>query len=85
MQVMIDIGTNIIVVIATIVGLLAGIYCFLVVVDKWLKFKSGGREQDGLTSMLASSIVKSDKRQDLRDQTQQPGENFDEPSDSSQK
>ena len=64
---------NVLIMIMTIVVLVGGAYLLLMLLDWWLKLKSGNREQDGLTSMWASTIKQPPDQQDnLTADTQKP-------------
>lgn len=59
------IGKNLLIMVLTVVILLGGCYLLLVLLDVWLKFKSGSREQDGLADLLVSARIDASKQQDL--------------------
>lgn len=56
---------NIMIMMLTIVILVVGAYLVLLVLDWGLKMKSGNREQEGLTSMWASTYKSSSSDKNL--------------------
>lgn len=55
------IAENLLVMVLTVVGLIGGLYLLLVLLDAWMRFKSGSREQDGLADMLVSARIDASK------------------------
>lgn len=68
---------NIVVVIATLAILLAGVYLLLIFFDRLLKLKTGRREQEGLTAMLLDSMKHHNGLQDVLED--KDGSSGDEP------
>ena len=63
---------NLLIMVLTIVVLLGGAYVLLLVLGWWLRVKSGGREQQGLTDLWIAS--QTDKTQNsTQDQTSDKG------------
>lgn len=60
------IAENLLIMVLTVVILLGGCYLLLVVLDVWLKFKTGSREQDGLADLLASARIDASEGQNLK-------------------
>lgn len=46
---------NVLVMVLTVAIVLGGFYLLLLLLDKWLRFKIGSREQNGLTDLLVST------------------------------
>lgn len=67
------IAENLLVMVLTVVGLIGGFYLLLVLLDAWMRFKSGSREQDGLADMLVSARIDASKAPD-----KEPGTDPDE-------
>lgn len=61
-----DIAENVFIMVMTVVCLLGGGYLLLVLLDIWLKFKSGSREQDGLADLLVSARIDASRQQEPR-------------------
>lgn len=59
------IAENLLIMVLTVVILLGGCYLLLVLMDVWMKFKTGSREQNGLADLLVSARIDASKEQDL--------------------
>ena len=63
---------NLIVMFMTIVVLIGAIYVLLLVLHYWLKFKSAGREEQGLTAVWVDNLAQqSDREEVISDSGQQ--------------
>jgi len=63
---------NLIVMFMTIVVLIGAIYVLLLVLHYWLKFKSAGREEQGLTALWVDNLAQqSDREEVISDSGQQ--------------
>lgn len=56
MQVVTSILENMMVMVLTVAGLAAGFYLLLLVLNLWLKIKTGTREKEGLANLWASTM-----------------------------
>ncbi len=56
MQVVTSILENMMVMVLTLVVLAGGFYLLLLVLNVWLKIKTGTREKEGLTNLWASTM-----------------------------
>ena len=52
---MADLFENLMVMVLSVVALAGGFYLLLLLLDWWLKFKAGSREQEGLTNLWLST------------------------------
>ena len=55
MQVIQEIFRTVAVVVLCILGVIAALYLVLLFIDWWLKFRTGGREQEGLSNLLVDA------------------------------
>lgn len=62
-----DIFENLLIMVLTIVVLLGGFYLLLLMLNAWLKIKTGSREQEGLSNMWASAMKDAQKGDDAAD------------------
>jgi hypothetical protein len=69
---MAGIAENLLIMVLTVVLLIGGCYVLLVVLDIWLKFKSGSREQDGLSDMLVSASIDASRQPEPDDSGEDP-------------
>jgi hypothetical protein len=52
---MAGIAENLLIMVLSVIIMIGGIFLLLLLADMWLKFKSGSREQDGLTDLLIAA------------------------------
>ncbi len=64
MNAMTSIIENVLVMVLTIVTLVGGFYLLLLVLNAWLKIKSGSREHEGLSNLWASAMKETKKSSD---------------------
>jgi hypothetical protein len=57
---------NLMIMVLTVVALVGSLYVLLLILNFWMKFKSGGREDEGLTAIWNQSLshLKSDHKKD---------------------
>lgn len=67
MQVIQEIFKTFAIVVLCIIGLIAALYMVLLFVDWWLKFRTGGREQEGLSNLLVDAYRNQKEPQDSND------------------
>ena len=69
---------NLIVMFMTIVVLIGAIYALLLVLHYWLKFKSAGREEQGLTALWVDNVALEPDREEVISDTGQRTDNRNE-------
>lgn len=63
---------NILVMVLTIVVFAGGIYLLLLLLQAWLRFKTGSRETEGLTDLWQESQIQSRSQKKENDPAQTP-------------
>ncbi len=67
MQVIQEIFKTVAAVVLCILGLIAALYLVLLLIDWWLKFRTGGREQEGLSNLLVDAYRNQKAPQESND------------------